>query len=184
VTKLCTNETHNKHAPTKQNILCYGRSIKDVLQQHPDNVMTRNSLKQVPATEFRVIRNSLFNGNAPGYVFIVENSELIRNQERLRHMKQTLTAMIDLLPLNSIAALSLFQGGVYNNPINQVKFEKEEDKAEFIKLLPDQETPTMAQKLNASGFGPQSFLGKQAQQNINVTELLKNVLDATKVKIR
>jgi hypothetical protein len=36
VDKFCNEETHNRDAPTRQNVLCSGRSIWEVITRHPD----------------------------------------------------------------------------------------------------------------------------------------------------
>ncbi|XP_047110046.1 calcium-activated chloride channel regulator 1-like [Schistocerca piceifrons] len=36
ITKFCDSQTHNKHAPTKHNLICERRSVMDVILQHPD----------------------------------------------------------------------------------------------------------------------------------------------------
>ena len=33
---MCTSATHDTNVPTKHNVLCNGKSINEVMTQHPD----------------------------------------------------------------------------------------------------------------------------------------------------
>ena len=36
VVRFCDGETHDRYAPTKQNLICNRRSVMEIIAQHPD----------------------------------------------------------------------------------------------------------------------------------------------------
>ena len=38
ISKLCNSSTHDKVAPTRQNIICRGKSVTEIIQTHPNAV--------------------------------------------------------------------------------------------------------------------------------------------------
>ncbi|CAL4183763.1 unnamed protein product, partial [Meganyctiphanes norvegica] len=92
VTQFCDGDTHNPNTPTKQNALCTGRPVWDVIKEHPDFANGSNE----PGPPSRTV-SPIFSYIKPGiqrYVIVVEDTHVMNVQKRWEFLRKAVRKLL------------------------------------------------------------------------------------------
>ena len=135
VTTFCDNQT-GPMAPTKHNVICNGKSAKQVIKEHGDFEKVHTSLPALSLQEmeptFDIIREPL-----QQYVLVMETSATMDNEEQWKWISKAAQKFIRYdLPVNSNLAIVTFSNSSkIEHPMVQVHSDKV--RARLADTIPD-----------------------------------------------